>query len=649
MSEPDSDELSKIYKDSGKIRVTLAGKKFEKIKIKASEDQEQFWGEQAKNLIWFKDWERVLDWKNPPFAKWFVGGKLNASVNCLDKHIDSGIKNKAAIIWENESGETKTLTYFQLYHFVNKFANALKTLGIKSGDRVIIYLPMIPELAIAMLACSRIGATHVVVFSGFSAKALSDRARDSDSKIIITADGIFRRGKFIELKKIVDEAVPSIPSIEHVIVVKRTSNDLHMNDDIDVWWHKVIERADSFCEPEILDSTHPLYILYTSGTTGKPKGVLHSTGGYLTYLYATANWVFDYKSTDIFFCTADIGWVTGHSYIVYAPLMHGVTEIMYDGAPDFPKPDRYWAVVEKYGATILYTTPTALRMYIKYGDAIPNSFDLSSLRLLGTVGEPINPEVWMWYFKIIGKENCPIVDTWWQTETGGIMVSACTGIETFSMKPGSGTFPVPGIDAIIVDEDGKPVSSGTKGYLVVKRPWPGMLMTLWEDDEKYQNTYWEKFKDVYYSGDYALYDNDGYLWFLGRSDDVLKVAGHRLGTVELESAFVSHKSIAEAAVTSKAHQKKGESIIVFLVPRTGFSESDGLRRELIDYIRAKIGPIASPDEIYFVNKLPKTRSGKIMRRLLKSIASGGAVGDVTTIEDGASVEEIRQAYADLHK
>jgi acetyl-CoA synthetase len=645
MSDQNFIKLSKVYDESEKV--TLEGKKLDKIKMQASENYEKFWAEQAKNLLWFREWNNVLDW-NRPFAKWFVGGTLNASVNCLDRHVSSDAKNKVAIIWEGESGEYRSFTYYQLYRSVNKFASALKTLGIKKGDRVTIYLPMVPELPIAMLACSRIGAIHTVVFSGFSAQALSDRVNNSKSKVIITADGGFRRGKLVELKRVVDETVLSIPSINHVVVLKRASNDVMMRSK-DVWWHDIIENAQPYCDPEVVDSTHPLYILYTSGTTGKPKGVLHSTGGYLTYLYATAKWVFDFKKEDIFFCTADIGWVTGHSYIVYAPLMHGITEIMYEGAPDYPKPDRYWSVVEKHGATILYTTPTALRMYMKYGNAIPNSFDLSSLRLLGTVGEPINPEVWMWYFKIIGKETCPIIDTWWQTETGGIMVSACTGIETFSMKPGSGTFPVPGIDAIIVDEDGKPVSSGTKGYLVVKRPWPGMLMTLWEDDEKYQNTYWEKFKDVYYSGDYALYDNDGYLWFLGRSDDVLKVAGHRLGTVELESAFVSHKSIAEAAVTSKAHQKKGESIIVFLVPRTGFSESDGLRRELIDYIRAKIGPIASPDEIYFVNKLPKTRSGKIMRRLLKSIASGGAVGDVTTIEDGASVEEIRQAYADLHK
>ena len=647
MSDPQFDKLSKIYEESEKIKVSLEGKKLSKIRKQALENLEEFWEEQAKSLKWFKEWDKVLDW-NPPFAKWFVGGKLNASVNCLDRHVNSDAKNKVAIIWEGENGETSSFTYYQLYRSVNKLASALKNLGVKKGDRITIYLPMIPQLAIAMLASSRIGAIHTVVFSGFSAQALADRANDSKSKIIITADGGYRRGKLIQLKRLVDDAISSIPSVEHVIVVKRASNDIQMGPK-DSWWHDLIENSPSYCEPEVLDSTHPLYILYTSGTTGKPKGVLHSTGGYLTYLYATAKWVFDFRKEDIFFCTADIGWVTGHSYIVYAPLMHGVTEIMYEGTPDYPKPDRYWAIVEKQGATILYTTPTALRMYMKFGNTIPNSFDLSSLRLLGTVGEPINPEVWMWYFKTIGKENCPIVDTWWQTETGATMISTCTGIESVPMKPGSGTFPLPGIDASIVDENGRPVDLDRKGYLVIRKPWPGMLMTLWEDDEKYRNTYWKKFENVYYAGDYALSDADGYLWLLGRSDDVLKVAGHRLGTMELESAFVSYKAIAEAAVTSKPDQKKGESIIAFLVLRTGFLPSDQLHVELVDHIRNAVGPIATPEEIYFVNKLPKTRSGKIMRRLLKSIASGTAIGDATTLEDEASIEEIRQAYNDLHK
>ena len=644
MSDSNFTKLSKAYDETKKV--TLEGKKLDKIKTQAAENPEKFWAEQAKDLVWFRQWNNILEW-NYPFARWFVGGQLNACVNAVDRHINSDKKNKVAILWEGENGEHRSLTYYQLYHSVNKFANALKNLGVQKGDRVTIYLPMVPELPIAMLACSRIGAIHSVIFSGFSAQALSDRICDSKSKVIVTADGGFRRGKVIELKSVVDNAISSTPFIENIIVLKRAENDIQMGSK-DLWWHDLIEGTKSYCEPEILDSTHPLYILYTSGTTGKPKGVLHSTGGYLTHLYATAKWVFNFKNQDIFFCTADIGWVTGHSYVVYAPLMHGVTEIIYEGAPDYPKPDRYWEIIEKYGATILYTTPTALRMYMKYGNAIPNSFDLSSLRLLGTVGEPINPEVWMWYFKTIGKENCPIIDTWWQTETGGIIVSACTGIEAVSMKPGSATLPVPGIDAAIVDENGKSVAHGIKGYIIIRKPWPGMLMTLWENDKKYQNAYWEKFANVYYAGDYALSDDDGYLWFLGRADDVLKVAGHRLGTVELESAFVSHKAVAEAAVTGKADQQKGESIIAFLVLRAGFSASDLLRKELVHHIRTSLGPIASPDEIYFVNKLPKTRSGKIMRRLLKSISTGSAIGDVTSLEDGTSVQEIKQAYMDLH-
>jgi acetyl-CoA synthetase len=595
----------------------------------------------------------VLDWSDPPFAKWFVGGKLNACVNCLDRHLaydNNNLKNKAAIIWEGENGENKTFTYYQLYRSVNIFANALKNIGVKKDDRVTIYLPMVPELPIAMLSCARVGAIHNVIFSGFSSQALVDRINDSKSKIIITADGSYRRGKLLELKRTVDEAIANAPSVEHVVVLKRVSNNVIVGSK-DLWWHDIIENASQYCEPEVVDSSHPLYILYTSGTTGKPKGVVHSTGGYLTYLNATSKWVFNFRKDDIYFCTADVGWVTGHSYIVYAPLMHGITQIMYEGAPDYPKPDRYWKIIEKHGATILYTTPTALRMYMRFGDAIPNSFDLSSLRLLGTVGEPINPEVWMWYFKTIGKENCPIIDTWWQTETGGIMISACTGIEeTIPMKPGSATFPIPGIYLDVVDENGSSVAADRKGYLVIRKPWPGMLMTLWQDDEKYRNTYWKKFDNVYYAGDYALSDSSGYIWLLGRADDVLKIAGHRLGTMELESAFVSHKSIAEAAVTSMPDEKKGESIIAFVVLRTGFSVSDNLRRELVDYIRNAVGSIATPKEIYFVNKLPKTRSGKIMRRLLKSIANGATeIGDVTTVEDGTSLEEVRQAYNEMHK
>ena len=636
---------SKLYEESGNVRVSV--NKLEKIAKEALSNPENFWSEQAENLVWSRQWDKVLEW-NPPFARWFTGGLINASVNCLDRHIGTETKNKAAIIWEGESGETRTLSYFQLYRQVNKFANVLKSLGVSKGDRVTIYLPMVPELPIAMLACARIGAVHSVVFSGFSAHALVDRANDAESKVIVTADGGVRKGKLIELKKVVDEALPSTPSVEHVVVLKRAGNEVRLGPK-DAWWHDLMEGAKLYCPPEPVESTHPLYILYTSGTTGKPKGVMHGTGGYLTHLYATAKWVFDFRKDDIFFCTADIGWVTGHSYIVYAPLMHGATEIMYEGAPDQPKPDRYWAIVEKHGATILYTTPTALRMYMKYGDSIPNSFDLSSLRLLGTVGEPINPEVWMWYFKTIGKGNCQVVDTWWQTETGGIMLGMCTGIEPIPMKPGSATFPMPGVDAAVVDESGRQVAPGTKGYIVIRRPWPGMLLTLWGDDEKYRQVYWSRFAEMYYPGDYALVDHDGYLWLLGRADDVLKVAGHRLGTMELESAFVSHKSIAEAAVASKPDATKGESIIAFLVPKEGVAGSDALRKEIVEHIRKTVGPIAAPDEVYFVGKLPKTRSGKIMRRLLKSIASGDKIGDVTTLEDGAAMEEVQHAYDELKK
>jgi acetyl-CoA synthetase len=632
---------------SNDIKITLNGMKLQKVRKDSIENLEQFWSNEANNLLWFKKWDKILDW-NPPFAKWFVGGQLNVSVNCVDRHIDNHHKNKAAIIWQGENGTVQTYTYYQLYLAVNRVASGLKELGINKGDRITIYLPMIPELLITMLACTRIGAIHTVVFSGFSVKALSDRVNDSMSKLIITADYGIRRGNKIQLKKVVDEAISIMPAVENIIILNRGTDELSLSKN-EITWQQLIENAKRFCEPEIMESTDPLYILYTSGTTGKPKGVLHGTGGYLTHLYATSKWVFNFNEKDIFFCTADMGWVTGHSYIAYAPLLHGVTQIIHEGAPDYPKPDKYWTIIEKHGATILYTTPTALRMYMKYGSAIPNSFDLSTLRLLGTVGEPINPEVWMWYFKTIGKEQCPIIDTWWQTETGGIMISQCLGIDSIPMKPGSATLPVPGIDIAIVDETGRYVNSNTKGYLVIKKPWPGMLMTLWNDDEKYQNVYWNRFPGSYYSGDFALSDTDNYIWLLGRSDDVLKVAGHRLSTMELESAFVSFTAVAEAAVTSKPDEKKGESIVAFLVLKTSHQASEHLRQDLIKHIRNTIGSIATPDEIHFVARLPKTRSGKIMRRLLKSIsANSDTIGDVSTLEDEASVEEIKQAYHDLH-
>ena len=639
--------LSNKHQDNNDIKITLNGMKLQKVRKDSIENLEQFWSNEANNLLWFKKWDKILDW-NPPFARWFVGGQLNVSVNCLDRHIDNHHKNKAAIIWQGENGTVQTYTYYQLYLAVNRVASALKELGINKGDRITIYLPMIPELLITMLACTRIGAIHTVVFSGFSVKALSDRVNDSMSKLIITADYGIRRGNKVQLKKVVDEAISIMSTVENIIILNRGTDELSLSKN-EMTWQQLIENAKRFCEPEIMESTDPLYILYTSGTTGKPKGVLHGTGGYLTHLYATSKWVFNFNEKDIFFCTADMGWVTGHSYIAYAPLLHGVTQIIHEGAPDYPKPDKYWTIIEKHGATILYTTPTALRMYMKYGSAIPNSFDLSTLRLLGTVGEPINPEVWMWYFKTIGKEQCPIIDTWWQTETGGIMISQCLGIDSIPMKPGSATLPVPGIDIAIVDETGRYVNSNTKGYLVIKKPWPGMLMTLWNDDEKYRNVYWNRFPGSYYSGDFALSDTDNYIWLLGRSDDVLKVAGHRLSTMELESAFVSFSAVAEAAVTSKPDEKKGESIVAFLVLKTSHQASEHLRQDLIKHMRNTIGSIATPDEIHFVARLPKTRSGKIMRRLLKSISTNSdTIGDVSTLEDEASVEEIKQAYHDLH-
>ena len=639
--------LSNKHQANNDIKITLNGTKLQKVRKDSIENLEQFWSNEANNLLWFKKWDKILDW-NQPFAKWFVGGQLNVSINCVDRHIDNHHKNKAAIIWQGENGAVQTYTYYQLYLAVNRVASALKELGINKGDRITIYLPMIPELLITMLACTRIGAIHTVVFSGFSVKALSDRVNDSMSKLIITADYGIRRGNKVQLKKVVDEAISIMPTVENIIILNRGTDELSLSKN-EITWQQLIENAKRFCEPEIMESTDPLYILYTSGTTGKPKGVLHGTGGYLTHLYATSKWVFNFNEKDIFFCTADMGWVTGHSYIAYAPLLHGVTQIIHEGAPDYPKPDKYWTIIEKHGATILYTTPTALRMYMKYGSEIPNSFDLSTLRLLGTVGEPINPEVWMWYFKTIGKEQCPIIDTWWQTETGGIMISQCLGIDSIPMKPGSATLPVPGIDIAIVDETGRYVNSNTKGYLVIKKPWPGMLMTLWNDDEKYQNVYWNRFPGSYYSGDFALSDTDNYIWLLGRSDDVLKVAGHRLSTMELESAFVSFSAVAEAAVTSKPDEKKGESIVAFLVLKTSHQASEHLRQDLIKHIRNTIGSIATPEEIHFVARLPKTRSGKIMRRLLKSIsANSDIIGDVSTLEDEASVEEIKQAYHDLH-
>ena len=610
----------------------------------ASADFESFWNERAKSLSWFSKWSKTLDWK-PPFARWFVDGTINASFNALDVHQTTKAE-KPAILWEGENGDSRTLTYHEMFVQVQKFANVMKSLGIKKGDRVTIYLPMVPELPIAMLACSRIGATHTVIFSGFSATSIRDRVSDSKSKLVITADGGFRRGKIVKLKEVVDEAIKDLDFVENVIVFERTKNQVTMNPR-DSFWNDLMSDASESCEPEKLESTHPLFILYTSGTTGKPKGVLHGTGGYLVHLHSTFKWAFDIKDSDVFFCTADIGWVTGHSYVVYAPLLHGATEIIYEGAPDYPDASRMWDILQKYRATIFYTTPTALRMFMKFGDDIPNSFDLSTLRLLGTVGEPINPEVWKWYFKIIGKEKCPIIDTWWQTETGGMLISALPGLETIPLKPGSGTRSIPGVRIDVVDEDGVDVAPNTKGYLVIRNPWPGMLLTLWNDDEKYKNVYWSKYENCYYPGDYALKDEDGYLWLLGRADDVLKVAGHRIGTAELESCIVSHDSVAESAVCGIPDDVKGEVIVAFVVLKKDVSSSDNLEEELISKIRVDIGAIATPKQIYFVSKLPKTRSGKIMRRLLKAIANNEKIGDVSTLEDGTAVTEVQSAFEEL--
>lgn len=613
-----------------------------KTRQDASADYVKFWEAQAKKLHWFEPWAEPLEW-NPPFAKWFVGGKINASYNALDMQN----QDKIAIFWEGENEERRSVTYGSLLDSVQRLANGLKSLGIKKGDRVTIYLPMVPELIVSILACARIGAIHTVIFSGFSAQSIKDRMLDSQSKIIITADGGYRRGNIVKLKEVIDSAIAEL-DVQNVIVLRRAKNQITMTPK-DLEWDDLLQKSSNICPPEHLDGTHPLYILYTSGTTGKPKGVLHDTGGYLTHVSATFRWAFDIKDSDVYFCTADIGWVTGHSYVAYGPLICGATQVMYEGAPDYPSPARIWDLIQRYKVTIFYTTPTALRMFMKFGDSIPNSYDLSSLRLLGTVGEPINPEVWKWYYKTIGKSKCPIIDTWWQTETGAMMISPLPGLETIPLKPGSGAFAIPGVDLAVVDESGNKVQSGTKGYLVIRKPWPGMLTTLWGDDEKYKTVYWSKYKDTYYTGDYAIQDSDGYFWLLGRADDVLKIAGHRIGTAELESALVSHPSISEAAVCGIPDDLKGEVIIAFLVPKEGVRVSADLKSEVINIVRKDIGAIATPQSIYFVPKLPKTRSGKIMRRLLKAIASNEKIGDISTLEDGAAVSEIQTAFEELKK
>lgn len=606
----------------------------------AAQDIEGFWGKLAKEqLHWFRDFDKVLDWK-PPLAKWFVGGITNVSYNCLDVHLSTDRKNKAAIIWEGEPGDTQTLTYEQLHQEVCKFSNVLKSQGVAAGDVVSIYLPMVPELAIAMLACARIGAVHSVIFGGFSGEAIADRNNDANAKLQITADAGWRRGTELPLKATVDGALKKSPTVEKCIVVRRTGCEVEMVEGRDFWWNELMDAAAADCPAAELDSEHPLFILYTSGSTGKPKGIKHTTAGYNLYTKMTSRWVFDLKEDDIYWCTADCGWITGHSYIVYGPLANGATVLMYEGAPNWPDEGRFWELVERYGVTIFYTAPTAIRAFIKWGDEFVTRSDLSSLRLLGTVGEGINPEAWMWYHRTIGGERCPIVDTWWQTETGGIMMSPLPG--AIATKPGSCTKPLPGILPEIVDESGNPVEPGNGGWLVITQPWPGMLRGIWGDDARYQEQYWESVPGKYLCGDNARCDEDGYYWIMGRIDDVLNVSGHRLSTIEIESALVSHPQVAEAAAVGRPHDLKGEAIAVFVIV-TETDPDDAMRKELKQHVRKEIGALAQPDDIHFTDALPKTRSGKIMRRLLRDIASGKeTVGDTSTLEDYHVLAKLRE-------
>jgi acetyl-CoA synthetase len=606
---------------------------------RAEAEPDAFWAECARNLHWFKPFGKTLEW-NFPHAKWFVGGTINASYNCLDRHLDGPRRNKAALIWEGEPGDSRVLTYQMLADEVGRCANALKSLGVKDGDRVAIYMPLVPEAAIAMLACARIGAIHSVVFGGFSSEALAERINDAEAKVCITADGGWRRGQVVELKQNVDEALKKTPSIQKVLVLKRVGNKVEMLAGRDVWWHQLVPAQSSRCEAAQLDSEHPLYTLYTSGTTGKPKGVVHTTGGYLTHVLMTMRWVFDLKDDDIYWCTADIGWVTGHSYTVYGPLAAGATVVMYEGAPNFPENDRFWQVIEKYKVSIFYTAPTAIRTFIKWGDTWVKKHDLSSLRLLGSVGEPINPEAWMWYRKVIGGDRCPIVDTWWQTETGGIMISPMPGVT--ATKPGSATFPLPGIAADVVTRDGKSVGANQGGLLIVRKPWPGMLRTIYRDPDRYKSNYFAQIDGAYFTGDGARRDQDGYLWIMGRVDDVINVSGHRLGTMEIESALVSHLTVAEAACVGRPDDMKGQAVVAFVTLEGGRKGDDKLRDELRAHVVKEIGALARPDDIRFTEALPKTRSGKIMRRLLRQIASGDqTLGDTTTLEDLSVLSKLR--------
>ncbi|MDA1001378.1 MAG: acetate--CoA ligase [bacterium] len=628
---------SKEFSRNAHIKSLAAYKKMYKESVNSPA---KFWAKVAGEFHWFKKWTTVLKWKEP-HAKWFVGGKTNISYNCLDRHLTTWRKNKAALVWEGEPGDSRILTYQELHREVCKFSNAMKNVGVKKGDRVVIYMPQTPEAAIAMLACARIGAPHSVVFAGFSANSLKDRIQDAQATTVLTADGGWRRGKVVPLKESTDEAVKDCPSIKHVIVLKRTGTNVGMKEGRDYWWHSLMASASAVCPAEKLDSEHPLYILYTSGTTGKPKGIVHTTGGYMCGTYLTTKYVFDLKDEDTFWCTADIGWVTGHSYIVYGPLLNGATSVMYEGAPNHPGPDRFWKVVEKYKVNIFYTAPTAIRAFMKWGDEHPNGCDLSSLRLLGTVGEPINPEAWMWYHKVIGKKKCPIVDTWWQTETGAIMITPLPG--AIPTKPGTATLPFFGVVPDVVTEDGKSVGPEGGGLLVIRKPWPSMLRTIWRDDARYRKQYWSDVKGCYFTGDGARKDKDGYIWIMGRVDDVINIAGHRLGTMEVESALVAHPDVAEAACVGIPHEIKGESIAAFVTLRGVNKKNVALEKVLMDWVVKEIGAIARPDYMRFTDALPKTRSGKIMRRLLRDIASGAAqVGDTTTLEDVSVLQSLQQ-------
>ncbi len=606
----------------------------------AQSDPDAFWAEQARSLHWFTPWTQVLDWSDAPHAKWFVGATINASDNCLDRHLATR-GNKAAIVWEGEPGDSRTLTYSQLHREVCKFANALKAMGVGKGDRVTIYMPMVPEAAVAMLACARIGAMHSVVFGGFSADAVADRNNDAQSKLVITADGGWRRGKVVPLKANVDQALEKSPSVQKCVVLNRCNTAVEMKAGRDVWWHDVMASASEDCPAEPLDSEHPLFILYTSGSTGKPKGVLHTTGGYLLGASLTHKWVFDIKENDVYWCTADVGWITGHSYIVYGPLCNGSTVVMYEGAPNQPREDRFWAIIAKYRVTVFYTAPTAIRAFIKWGDDHPKRHDLSSLRLLGSVGEPINPEAWMWYHTVIGGGRCPIVDTWWQTETGAIMISPLPG--ALATKPGSATKPLPGIQAEVVDKAGHPVPANAGGFLVVKRPWPSMMRTIYGDPERFKATYWSNYAGIYFTADGARQDDDGYIWVMGRVDDVLNVSGHRLSTMEVESALVGHAKVAEAAVVGRPDDLKGEGIVCFVTLKQGNAPTDELKTELKAHVVHHIGALARPDDIKFTEALPKTRSGKIMRRFLRDVAAGRqSTGDATTLEDYSVLAKLRE-------